>query len=60
VNSTLIPVAPSDRYDGLQNGFIARCPGAATQRPADGSAPYTDNGSLGPDDCDPSLALPGP
>ena len=60
VNSTLIPVAPSDRYDGLQNGVIKRCPGAATQRPADGSAPYTDNGNLGANDCDPSLALPGP
>jgi hypothetical protein len=39
---------------------LARCPGAATQRPADNSAPYTDNGNLGPDDCDPSLTLPGP
>jgi hypothetical protein len=39
---------------------IKRCPGAATQRPADNSAPYTDNGNLGPEDCDPSLVLPGP
>jgi phospholipid/cholesterol/gamma-HCH transport system substrate-binding protein len=58
--STLIPVQPSQRFDGLQNGVVARCPGAATQRPADNSAPYTDGGNLGPNDCDPSLALPGP
>jgi phospholipid/cholesterol/gamma-HCH transport system substrate-binding protein len=60
VNTTLIPIPPSKRLDGLQNGVIARCPGAATQRPADNSAPYTDGGNLGPNDCDPSLALPGP
>jgi phospholipid/cholesterol/gamma-HCH transport system substrate-binding protein len=60
VNSTLIPIAPSQRLDGLQNGVIARCPGAATQRPPDNSAPYVDNGNLGPDDCDPTLTLPGP
>ena len=34
-----------------------RCPGAATQRPADGSAPFTDGGNL---DCDPSLVLARP
>jgi phospholipid/cholesterol/gamma-HCH transport system substrate-binding protein len=59
-NSTLIPIPPSQRFDGLENGVIARCPGAATQRPADNSAPFTDNGNLGPNDCDPSLTLPGP
>ena len=37
-----------------------RCPGAASQPTEDGSAPYTDNGNLGPDDCDPSIVLPGP
>jgi phospholipid/cholesterol/gamma-HCH transport system substrate-binding protein len=56
----LTPIPPSQRFAGLQTGVIARCPGAATQRPADGSAPFTDNGNLGPDDCDPSLTLPGP
>ncbi|MEA2313023.1 MAG: hypothetical protein QOE28_2991, partial [Solirubrobacteraceae bacterium] len=45
---------------GLQTGVIKRCPGAASQPAADGSSPYTDNGNLGPNDCDPSLALPGP
>jgi phospholipid/cholesterol/gamma-HCH transport system substrate-binding protein len=60
VNNTLIPIPPSQRLDGLQNGVVARCPGAATQRPADNSAPFTDGGNLGPNDCDPSLVLPGP
>jgi phospholipid/cholesterol/gamma-HCH transport system substrate-binding protein len=56
----LTPVPPSQRMDGVQTGVMARCPGAASQPAADGSAPYTDNGNLGPNDCDPSLALPGP
>jgi phospholipid/cholesterol/gamma-HCH transport system substrate-binding protein len=56
----LTPIPPSQRMDGLQTGVIKRCPGAASQRPADNSAPYTDNGNLGPNDCDPSLVLPGP
>jgi phospholipid/cholesterol/gamma-HCH transport system substrate-binding protein len=52
----LTPIPPEDRFDGLETGVIRRCPGAATQPPADGSAPFT-NGGL---DCDPSLVLPGP
>jgi phospholipid/cholesterol/gamma-HCH transport system substrate-binding protein len=53
----LTPVPPSQRLDGIENGIQRRCPGAATQRPADGSAPFTDGGNV---DCDPSLVLPGP
>jgi phospholipid/cholesterol/gamma-HCH transport system substrate-binding protein len=53
----LTPIPPEQRLDGLESGFIRRCPGAATQQPADGSAPFTDGGDL---DCDPSLRLPGP
>ncbi len=53
----LSPVPPADRMDGVETGVIRRCPGAATQRPADGSAPFTDGGNV---DCDPSLVLPGP
>ena len=56
----LTAVPPSDRMQGLQTGVIKRCPGAASQRAADGSAPWTDGSNLGPNDCDPSLALPGP
>jgi phospholipid/cholesterol/gamma-HCH transport system substrate-binding protein len=53
----LTPIPPSQRFDGAQTGVIRRCPGAATQAPADGSAPFTDGGDL---DCDPTLRLPGP
>jgi phospholipid/cholesterol/gamma-HCH transport system substrate-binding protein len=53
----LTPVPPANRMDGVETGVIRRCPGAATQRPEDGSAPFTDGGDL---DCDPSLVLPGP
>jgi phospholipid/cholesterol/gamma-HCH transport system substrate-binding protein len=56
----LTPIPPSAKFDGAQTNVIKRCPGAATQRPEDNSAPYTDSGNLGPDDCDPSLTLPGP
>ncbi len=56
----LTPIPPSQRMDGLETGVVKRCPGAASQVPADNSAPYTDNGNLGADDCDPSLVLPGP
>jgi phospholipid/cholesterol/gamma-HCH transport system substrate-binding protein len=56
----LTPVPPNQRFDGLQTGVVRRCPGSASQPAADGSAPYTDRGNLGPNDCDPSLALPGP
>jgi phospholipid/cholesterol/gamma-HCH transport system substrate-binding protein len=52
----LSPIPPAQRLDGLETGVMRRCPGAATQRPADGSAPFTDDGL----DCDPSLVLPGP
>ncbi len=56
----LRPQGLSQKFEGLQTGVAKRCPGAASQRAEDGSAPWTDNGNLGPDDCDPSLALPGP
>jgi phospholipid/cholesterol/gamma-HCH transport system substrate-binding protein len=55
---TLTPIAPSQRLAGLQTGFVKRCPGAASQPPPDGSAPWRDAG--GTLDCDPSLVLPGP
>jgi phospholipid/cholesterol/gamma-HCH transport system substrate-binding protein len=55
---TLTPIPPSQRLAGLQTGQVRRCPGAASQPPTDGSAPFRDSdGSL---DCDPSLVLPGP
>jgi len=56
----LTPQGLNQKFEGVQTGNAKRCPGAASQRAEDGSAPYTDNGNLGPDDCDPSLAPPGP
>jgi phospholipid/cholesterol/gamma-HCH transport system substrate-binding protein len=53
----LAPIPPGDRFDGFQTGQLKRCPGAATQAPADNSAPFTDGGTV---DCDPTLRLPGP
>jgi phospholipid/cholesterol/gamma-HCH transport system substrate-binding protein len=55
---TLVPLPVSQRLDGLQTGILARCPGAASQAPADGSAPYRDKG--GNLDCDPTEVPPGP
>jgi phospholipid/cholesterol/gamma-HCH transport system substrate-binding protein len=55
---TLTPIPNAQRLAGLSTGNIKRCPGAASQAPADGSAPWRDvDGSL---DCDPSLVPPGP
>lgn len=54
----LRPNDGSERLNGLQPGVVRRCPGAATQRPADGSAPYLDED--GRQDCDPSLVPVGP
>ena len=53
----LSPVPPAARMNGVQTGAVRRCPGAASQPPADGSAPFTEGGSL---DCDPALTPPGP
>jgi phospholipid/cholesterol/gamma-HCH transport system substrate-binding protein len=56
--STLVPLPVSQRLDGLQTEMMKRCPGTASQIPADKSAPFRDsNGSL---DCDPSEVPPGP
>ncbi len=52
-NNTLTPAAsPQQGLQGLSTRQLRRCPGAgSTPPPADGSAPFTDNGQLG---CDPS------
>jgi phospholipid/cholesterol/gamma-HCH transport system substrate-binding protein len=58
---TLTPVPPDQRLSlPAQQFFPAprRCPGTASQPPADGSAPWRDtSGTL---DCDPTVELPGP
>jgi len=54
---TLRAIPNTDKLAGFQTGNLERCPGAASQPPADNSAPFRDTGSL---DCDPSQVLPGP
>jgi phospholipid/cholesterol/gamma-HCH transport system substrate-binding protein len=50
--NTLTPTTPQEGAQGLKLHQLRRCPGAgATPSPADGSAPFTDNGVLG---CDPT------
>ena len=50
-NNTLTPASAQQALEGLKTGQLRRCPGAATQPSADGSAPFTDNGQLS---CDPT------
>jgi phospholipid/cholesterol/gamma-HCH transport system substrate-binding protein len=51
-NNTLTPATAQQALQGLKTKQLLRCPGAgATPPPADGSAPFTDNGQLG---CDPT------
>jgi phospholipid/cholesterol/gamma-HCH transport system substrate-binding protein len=51
-NGTLTPTTPQQGRQNLRTRQLLRCPGAgATPPPADGSAPFTDNGLLG---CDPT------
>jgi phospholipid/cholesterol/gamma-HCH transport system substrate-binding protein len=52
----LDPKPPDQRgvSPALKFGNLRRCPGAATAPPADGSAPFVDNGPLANPDCDPS------
>jgi phospholipid/cholesterol/gamma-HCH transport system substrate-binding protein len=54
----LTPIPPSQRFDGLETNQLRRCPGGASQPPADGSAPWRDAG--GTLDCDPNQVPPGP
>ena len=58
--NTLTPVPSDQRLPGNENGsaYVPRCPGAAIQAPADGSAPWRD--SSGTLDCNPSIIPPGP
>jgi phospholipid/cholesterol/gamma-HCH transport system substrate-binding protein len=51
-NNTLVPASPQEGLQGLHTRELRRCPGAgATPSPADGSAPFSDEGKLS---CDPS------
>ncbi len=52
------PPAERGRDAALSTGNLKRCPGAAMPKPADGSAPFVDNGPLSNADCDPTQ-VPG-
>jgi phospholipid/cholesterol/gamma-HCH transport system substrate-binding protein len=54
----LTPHSPGSVITGTSSGNLTRCPGAASQAPEDGSAPWQD--SDGKLDCNPDLVLPGP
>jgi phospholipid/cholesterol/gamma-HCH transport system substrate-binding protein len=56
---TLSPQSPSQRGVYNQTGLLTRCPGAASQPPADRSAPFLDDGALA-GQCDPGEVPPGP
>jgi phospholipid/cholesterol/gamma-HCH transport system substrate-binding protein len=53
---TLTPRPATDRgtNPAVTTGNLARCPGAATDAPADGSTPFVDQGPLANSDCNPS------
>jgi phospholipid/cholesterol/gamma-HCH transport system substrate-binding protein len=54
----LTPQSPVGKLTGTSTLNFTRCPGAASQPAADGSAPWRDtDGKL---DCDPAQVLPGP
>jgi phospholipid/cholesterol/gamma-HCH transport system substrate-binding protein len=55
---TLTPNSPSQRGFFNQTGQDKRCPGAASQPPADRSAPFLDDGNLA-GQCNPNQVPPG-
>ena len=50
-DGTLTPTSAQQALQGLLTGQLRRCPGSATQPSADGSAPFTNNNTIG---CDPT------
>ena len=55
----LAPIPPSEQFNDLNFKVYKRCPGGSTQ-PIAGSNPFTDNGNLGPGDCNTGDVPPGP
>ncbi len=53
-------LSPAERKTAQLRGGNRFCPGAATQPAPDGSSPFTDDGKLNADDCDPSQRPVGP
>ena len=56
----LTPIPPAQRFDGLETGVLKRCPGAASQRAGGQLGAVRRRRQPRPDDCDPTLRLPGP
>jgi phospholipid/cholesterol/gamma-HCH transport system substrate-binding protein len=56
----LIALSPAERVTALSARGTRFCPGGATQPARDGSNPSTDDGRLGPEDCNPSERPVGP
>jgi hypothetical protein len=59
VTRNLDPIPPDQQFNGLNFKIYKRCPGGATQA-IPGSNPFTDNGNLGPGDCNTGDVPPGP
>lgn len=53
------PPAERNRGEGLSTGNLRRCPGTAARLPADGSAPFVDDGDQANVDCDPRQTIGG-
>ena len=56
----LIALAPGERVSAVKPDGTRFCPGAGTQPATDGSNPSTDDGRLGPEDCNPTDRPVGP
>jgi phospholipid/cholesterol/gamma-HCH transport system substrate-binding protein len=57
----LTKIGNAERQAELSNrNNNLRCPGGATQKAQDGSSPFTDDGKLTAQDCNPSIVPPGP
>jgi phospholipid/cholesterol/gamma-HCH transport system substrate-binding protein len=56
----LTALTPAERVSAVNQRGVKFCPGGATQPSSDGSNPSTDDGRLGPEDCDPAQRPAGP
>jgi phospholipid/cholesterol/gamma-HCH transport system substrate-binding protein len=56
----LTALTPAERVSAVNPDGVKFCPGGATQPSSDGSNPSTDDGKLGPEDCDPTARPVGP
>jgi phospholipid/cholesterol/gamma-HCH transport system substrate-binding protein len=65
-NGSLVPIKKSEQFTPFGGGATTpkRCPGGATQAPADNSAPYVNpphgGAAVAPSECNPAQAVGGP